>query len=78
MATYQQRSGSSYYGKAAIKKSGVYRDDFIKIMTKKLTTDLSDAELEKAFRMIDRDGSGKIDASEFETVLKGIGCNFYP
>lgn len=78
MNNYAQRSGSGYQSRTAIKKSGIYLDDFIKIMEKKFASDLSDADLEKCFKMIDGDDSGAISRQEFEEVLKGIGCNFYP
>lgn len=50
-------------------KSGLYKDDFVKLMTKKFTSDLSDTDLEKCFNMIDGDASGSIDVEEFKTVL---------
>ena len=60
------------------KKSNIQLDDFTKIMVKKLTAmdSTSDADLGRAFTMLDRDGSGEIDKEEFTYILENLGCNF--
>ena len=63
----------------AIYKSGINRDDFVEIMTKKFvaSSEVSDADLEKCFKMIDEDKSGAITGEEFAAVLKKIpNCDF--
>jgi len=46
---------------------------FLQIMTERLKVTLSDKELKAAFKLLDRDGSGSLDASEFQDFLTNLG-----
>lgn len=56
-------------------KRHIFLDDFVVIMAKKLTADLSSKELSRAFRLIDTDGSGSLDIDEFRNLLNSININ---
>ena len=45
-------------------------------MTVRLKVALSDNDLKDAFRLLDKDRSGSLDADEFRTVLQNLGEKF--
>lgn len=45
-------------------------------MTVRLKVALSDNDLKEAFKLLDRDRSGSLDADEFRTVLQNLGEKF--
>ena len=47
-------------------------------MAKKMVKDDSLNALKKAFKILDTDGSGSIDASEFREVMSGVSQKFTP
>ena len=49
---------------------------FKDIMRAKLLQDRSLNDLKDAFKILDRDGSGSIDADEFRDVMRGLSANF--
>jgi calmodulin len=49
---------------------------FKDIMRSKLLQDRSLNDLKDAFKILDRDGSGSIDADEFRDVMRGLSANF--
>lgn len=51
-------------------------DKFKEIMRGKLVQDQSLNDLKEAFKILDRDGSGSIDADEFRDVMRGLSANF--
>ena len=51
-------------------------DRFKEIMRSKLVQDRSLNDLKAAFKILDRDGSGSIDADEFRDVMRGLSANF--
>lgn len=51
-------------------------DRFKDIMRAKLLQDRSLNDLKDAFKILDRDGSGSIDADEFRDVMRGLSANF--
>ena len=51
-------------------------ESFKEIMAKKMSQKTSDVELKEAFRLLDEDGSGSIDAHEFKFVMNSINSGF--
>ena len=49
---------------------------FLQIMTVRLKVALSDKDLKAAFKLIDVDGSGSLDADEFRNILMNLGEKF--
>ena len=47
-------------------------------MAKKMVKDQSLNELKKAFKILDSDGSGSIEAKEFRAVMSGLSTKFAP
>lgn len=45
-------------------------------MTMRLKVALSDKDLKDAFRLLDSDNSGSLDAEEFRNVLQNLGTKF--
>ena len=51
-------------------------DKFKEIMRGKLLQDQSLNDLRAAFKLLDRDGSGSIDADEFRDVMRSLSAGF--
>ena len=49
---------------------------FENIMTVRLRVALSDNDLREAFKLLDKDQSGSLDAGEFRAVLQNLGEKF--
>lgn len=49
---------------------------FLQIMTVRLKVALSDKDLKAAFKLLDVDGSGSLDADEFRNILMNLGEKF--
>lgn len=48
-------------------------DDFVRIVAGLKDTKLSESDVVEAFRVLDKDGDGKIDAAELRSVLMARG-----
>ena len=57
----------------AQKLQRVSSEKFRELMSAKLNQNEPERDLEEAFRMLDRDGSGEIDAEELLFLLKSVG-----
>lgn len=62
--------------KAKKKRTNCDLESFKGIMSKKMSDKASDPELREAFRLLDEDGSGAIDANEFRFVMNSISSGF--
>ena len=51
-------------------------DQYKAIMRDKLLVDQSLSDLKEAFKILDADGSGAIDAEEFRDVMRGLSAGF--
>lgn len=48
-------------------------NDYLAIMTKKMTQKDDVEDLQKAFELLDRDGDGKINSGDLQTVAAELG-----
>ena len=62
--------------KAKKKRTNCDLESFTYIMSKKMSEKSSDVELREAFRLLDDDNSGSIDANEFRFVMNSINSGF--
>jgi Ca2+-binding EF-hand superfamily protein len=56
--------------------SGIDREWFCKIISAKMIDFQSEKELSDAFNILDEDGSGEIDATEFAYVMRHLGQGY--
>lgn len=64
--------------KAKLMKAPIHitYDMFLNIMSVRLKVALSDNDLKAAFKLLDKDKSGSLDADEFRNVLQNLGTSF--